>query len=590
VSGRPFEEILVLLAAVVFAVTFFHRIHIPSVLSYLVVGAVIGPHALGLISDIEHIKVFGEFGVVFLLFTIGLNFSLPQIYALRHLVLGLGTAQVLLTTAIVAVAAWAIGLSAAAAFAVGAVFAQSSSTIISKQLSEEGEDETRHGRIGLAMSVFQDVTAVPFIVVIPVLGSAAASLTEPLFWALLKAAVAFALVFVIGRWLFRPLFHQIAARRSSELFTLTVLLISLASAWTTQALGLSMALGAFLAGMMLGETEFRYQIESTIRPFRDVLIGLFFVSIGMLLDLTLLPQIWQWAILSAAGVLLVKTPLVAAITRIAKLEKSTAWRTGIVLAVGGEFGFALLAIALAAGVVTPHHGQIVLTSVLLSMIAAPFLIRYNGSLAYFFSGRTRTEPVNSSPGLPDEVGRLRNHVVICGYGRVGQSIGRFLEEEKIPFIVLDIDSTLVTKASAAGEPVHYGDCTERNVLEAVGVEHARLLLVTPDETGSALKILQHVCSSWPELPVVIRTRDESKVDELRKAGATEVIPETLEAAMMIASHVLLLANVPLMRVIRRIRNLRRGRYPLLKESFGAKPPLQTPVETPAQSVEDDSVR
>ena len=565
-SPAPLVELLLLLAAAVLAVAVFQRRRIPSSLAYLLVGAVVGPHGAALISNAETIRLVAEFGLVFLLFTIGLNFSLPQIYALRHLVFGLGTGQVLLTTLTTAVAAWAFGLPPAAAFVVGAVFAQSSTSIIGKQLAEQGEENSRHGRLGLAMSVFQDVTAVPLVVLIPVLAAAATqSVALPLAEALAKALLAIAVVVFAGRRLLRPLFHEVAARRSPELFTLTVLLVSLAAAWATDSLGLSLAFGAFLAGMMLGETEFRHQIESTIRPFRDVLLGLFFVTIGMLVEPASLPRIWHWSLAAAAGLLVIKALLVAALVRLAGVETFTAWRTGVVLAVGGEFGFALLALALGDGAIAAEPAQIALTAVLFSMVAGPLLIRFNHAIAELVAGRGRD---SAAPAVPvPQPAELRDHVIICGYGRIGQNVGRFLGEEGVPFVALDLDPVRVRDAHTGGEPVYYGDAAERDMLEAVGVMSARLVVISHDDVGAALKVLHHVRALRPQLPVMVRTRDESRVEELRRAGATEVVPETLEAGMMIVSHALLLLDVPLRRILHRIRDARVDRYHLMREFF-----------------------
>jgi monovalent cation:H+ antiporter-2, CPA2 family len=566
-----FPQTLLLLGVAVTVVVAFQRLRIPSSLGYLLVGIVLGPHTVGPVIDVQPIRALAEFGIVFLLFTIGLSFSLPQIHALRHLVLGLGTAQVLLTTLIVGFLAWLAGLPAAAAFVVGAVFAQSSTTMISKQLVEQGEEQRRHGRLGIALSLFQDVTAVPFVVIIPVLGTAAAGagvLAGALGWAFAKAALACALVFVLGRWVLRPLFHLVAERRSAELFTLTVLFVSLIAAWATHRLGLSLAFGAFLAGMMLGETEFRHQVESTIRPFRDVLLGLFFVGIGMLFDPSAVLRIWHWALLGAMVLLFVKTVLVARIVRLAGIDAPTAWRIGWLLAVGGEFGFALLAIALDAGVIEPQVGQIVLTSVLFSIIVGPLFIRYNAALARWCAPRPTREGEDAAPPPSLEaIGRFRDHVIICGYGRIGQNVAHFLEKEHIPYVALDLDPARVKEAHAAGARVFYGDAAERDILEAVGLKTARLVVISHEDVSSALKVLHHLRAVRADLPVMVRTRDETRVRELRTAGAAEVVPETLEASLMIAAHALLLLDVPISRVVRRVREQREGRYRLLREFF-----------------------
>lgn len=563
-----FVQVLLLLGCAVAVVLAFQRLRIPSALGYLLVGVLLGPHTAGPVVDAQPLQALAEFGIVFLLFTIGLNFSLPQIHALRHLVLGLGTAQVALTTAAVGAIAWAAGLAPAAAFVVGAAFAQSSTTIIGKQLAEQGEDQARHARLGLGMSVFQDVTAVPLVIVIPVLGAAGATaFGGTLAWALAKAALAFVLVFVVGRWLLRPLFHRVAARRSAELFTLTVLFVSLAAGAVTQSLGLSMAFGAFLAGMVLGETEFRHQVEATVRPFRDVLLGLFFVGVGMLVDPQVLAKVWHWGLLGAAVLLVVKCVLVAAIVRAAGIETLTAWRTGILLAVGGEFGFAVLAIGLQSGVVDEPLGQAVLVSVLFSMIAGPLLIRHHHALARWLAPR-RAPPVDDAPAAADAPPPAGAQVLLAGYGRVGQSLGHFLEAEGIAYAALDLDAERVREARRAGEHVHFGDSSQLDVMEALGLANARLVVITHDDVAAALRLLAQLRARHPQLPVMVRARGLDVAEELRAAGANEVVPETLEATLTLASQALRLLDVPLARVLRRVQAERANLYPRLRGAFG----------------------
>jgi Kef-type K+ transport systems, membrane components len=426
-SDQSLTHLLLLLGSATALVWGFQRLQAPPVLGYLLVGVLLGPHTPGLVIEGDQLRSLSEYGIVFLLFTIGLNFSLPQLRALRHTVLWLGTTHVVLTTALVAVPAWLLGLSPVAAFVVGAVFAQSSTTILGKLLEEQREEQSRHGRLGLAMSVFQDVTAVPFVVIIPVLGLASGiePVARALGWAMVKAALALALVYIAGRWLLRPLFHLIVARRSTELFTLTVLFVSLTAAWITGGLGLSMAFGGFLVGMMLGETEFRHQIEAAIRPFRDVLVGLFFVGIGMLFDPWALPEVWHLALGGALSLLVLKALVVAPIVRLSGADAPTSWRVALLLAVGGEFGFALLAIALESGAIAGRAEQVALMSVLLSMVIAPFLIRHNGAIARRLARSDAIEGLGESQS-PLSIADLRDHVIICGYGRVGHTVATLL--------------------------------------------------------------------------------------------------------------------------------------------------------------------
>ncbi|AEG31857.1 cation:proton antiporter domain-containing protein [Thiomicrospira cyclica] len=563
---QTLTQVIILLGLTVFIILVFKKLQIPASLGYLAVGVLLGAYTPGPVIEEEYIRLIAEFGIVFLLFTIGLSFSMAQIYASRHTILGLGTAQVVLTTAVVAVILWALGVPAIAAFVIGAIFAQSSSTIIIKQLAEQGEGQTRHGRLGTTLSVFQDITAVPFVVVIPVLAIASTqALAMDLSWALLKALFAFFLVFFLGRYLLKPFFHTVAQRNSAELFTLSVLFVSLVAAWTTMSLGLSMAFGAFLAGMMLAETEFKHQVESTIRPFKDVLLGLFFISIGMLFNPFSLPDIWVEVLLVTLAIFVIKILLVTLIVRVSGIDLQTAIRTGLLLAVGGEFGFALLAIGIDASILEDRMAQIVLTSVLFSMILAPFLIRYNQTIASWFKPRKPLLAMTTDPELAPTASE--EHVVISGYGRIGQIVGHMLEKEKITYVALDMDAGRVKEARLGGEPVYYGDSSDLTVLEAVGVPKAKLLLICHDDLPATLKTLKLARLLNPEVPILVRTRDEIHVAELRRAGATEVIPETFEAGIMLSSHAMLALKMPLAKVARTLQDSRVDRYQMMRELF-----------------------
>lgn len=557
-------QILLLLAVTIAVVVTFQRLHFPTSLGYLLVGVVLGPHTMGPVVSMPELEPLAEFGVVFLLFTIGLNFSLPKLHALRHQILGLGTGQVAFTTLIVGVVMWLAGLPVAAAFVFGAVFAQSSTTIIANLLTEQGEEDSQHGRLGLAMSVFQDVTAVPFLVIIPVLGMSVAAnvLAGALGSALAKAVFALAVVFFAGRWLLRPLFHLISERRSVEMFTLAVLLVALLAAWTTNSLGLSLAFGGFLAGMMLGETEFRHQVESSISPFRDVLLGLFFIGIGMRFNLSAIPPIWYLALLGAVLILISKTLIVTAMVRGVGVDARVALRTGLMLSVGGEFGLALTAIALDSGVIDVQQGQIAITSVLLSMIAGALLIRFNGAIA--------SRLVKTPHAISHDTAELQEHpgqqVVIGGYGRVGHTIAVLLHASGIPFVAFDTDPRRVALGRAHGHAVWFGDISDPGLLSSIHLERASLLVIAVDKRDTALGAMSYVGRTCSQVPVIVRARDLETSTLLLNAGAVYAYPETIESSLRLGATALQMLNVSSDKIDQMVQGVRDWGYsPVLED-------------------------
>lgn len=559
-------QILLLLGVAVGVVVAFQKLHIPTSLGYLLVGVILSPATIGPHFDIPEVNALAQFGVVFLLFSIGLNYSLPQLLALRNQVLGLGTLQVVLTTALVALVVWWLGFGGAAvAFVVGAVFAQSSSSIIGSQLTEQGEESTPSGRLALAMSVFQDVTAVPFLIIIPVLGAAVTVevLGLTLGTATLKAAFAFAMVFFAGRWLLRPLFRVVTRRQSQEALTLAVLFVVLVAAWATHMLGLSLAFGAFLAGMMLGETEFRHQVESTIRPFRDVLLGLFFIGIGMLFDPRAVWLIWHWALLGALLLLLAKILVVVVIVRRSGFDLMASWQTALVVAVGGEFGLALLALALEAGVIELQLSQILLTSVLFSLIAGAVLIRFNQPIAALLSGQRRGA---SEAPAPDAVAVPDRYVLIGGYGRVGHTIAVLLRNSNVPFVAFDTDQRRVSQGHADGHRVYYGDISDPELLAAIHPEKAALVVLTTDHISTSIRTVEYLRRRCPHIPIIARAMDLQESAQLMSAGATHAYPETIEASLRLAATAMTMLHVPSENIDELMQGIRDWDYvPVLEE-------------------------
>lgn len=563
------EEILIFLGITVVVVSAFRRFHLPPILAYLFIGVLFGPYGLGVISDSEDARFLAEFGVVFLLFTVGLEFSLSQLIAMKREVLGLGGAQVVVTALIAGIIALLAGMSAESAFVIGGVMAMSSTAIVTRQLAVNLEIGSRHGRLSVGMLLFQDAAVIPFLIMIPAMtGNDTSSVSEQLAWTLIKGVIIVMLMLAAGRWLLRPLFREIASSRSAELFTLTALFITLLAAWTTHYSGLSLALGAFMAGMMLGETEFRHQLETDIRPFRDVLLGLFFITIGMLLDVKSLLDIGHWVVALAIALIVLKMLVIMLLSILLGENKGVAMRTAIVLAHGGEFSLALLALAASASIFTAQVTQVLLATLIISMALAPIMIHYNGRIVKRLYGesylRHREQFVNE---VEKHATGLSDHIIICGYGRIGQNIARFLDKEQLEYLALDLDPVRVSNARAAGERVNYGDATHLKMLEAAGLERAKILVISFNDIYAALKILPQVRQYRPEIPILVRVRSDSYLERLQKAGATEVIPETLEASVMLATHVLFLMDVPVSNIVKHIQDVHDHRFKMLREVF-----------------------
>ncbi|MCD6055131.1 MAG: potassium efflux system protein [Gammaproteobacteria bacterium] len=564
------HNVLILLLIAVAVVIFFRRLNLPPILGYLLVGTMAGPYGFAWITQSDSTHNLAQFGVVFLMFTIGLEFSLSKLIAMRNVVFGLGSLQVIGTTLITVACAFWLGVPGKHAIVIGGIVAMSSTAIVTKQLTDQLELNTEHGRAALGILLFQDLAVIPFLILIPSLGGEVnTNLFVSLGFAFGKGLIAMLAILAIGRWVLRPVFHEIALSRSMELFTLSVLLVTLGAATLTEDMGLSLALGAFLAGMMLGETEFRHQVEVNIRPFRDVLLGLFFITIGTLLNIRGLSSIWGWVLLLLLTMIIAKCSVTYFICRLLKLPSKSALRTGILLAHGGEFGFAILSLAFATDLLSSTLNQIVLAALVFSMALSPLLIRYNGLLSRFilFSEHNRIDPNETFETVTETAAGLQKHVIICGYGRVGQNIGRILEKQSIEFIALDLDPSRVQNARLAGERVTYGETSNLEILVAAGLKHANALVISFADHAISLKILQQVRKEMPHLPILVRSRDDSDLITLHEHGATEVIPETLEASLALASHLLILMGVPVAKVLRLTRDTRRTRYQLLRQVF-----------------------
>ena len=567
----PLELTLVLLAAAVIGVVVFRILQLPPMLGYLAVGILIGPHALGLASDSEQTRYLAEFGVVFLMFSIGLEFSLAKLRSMRRLVFGLGGMQVLCTILLTAPAAVLLSgryhLSWQAALALGGALAMSSTAIVSKLLAERMELETPQGRNIISVLLFQDIAVVFLLIVVPALGRDPGDVMFALALAAAKIVGAFALLLFVGQKLMSRWFHMVAARRSQELFMLNLLLITLGMAALTSRLGLSMALGAFLAGMLVSETPYRHQVEDDIKPFRDVLLGLFFITIGMQLDLEVVFDHIVLVLSLLFLSLLFKFVVVAILARWFGSPAGVAIRTGLGLAQAGEFGLVLLHQIDVLKLADPALVQSILAAMLLSMLVAPFLIQWSDRIVMRFA---TSEWMLQSLAMTQIAARsiqTERHVIICGFGRSGQNLARMLEREHIPYIALDLDPERVREAAVSGETVVYGDAGRSEALVAAGIHRAAAVVVTYANAPSAIRALHHIHTLAPRLPVIVRTVDDSDLERLQQAGATEVVPEIIEGSLMLASHALVLMGVPMRRVVRHVQDARDARYSLLRGYF-----------------------
>jgi len=569
------ELTLLYLLAAVLGVVLCRSLKLPPMLGYLVVGVVIGPNALALAEDSDSVRHLGEFGVVFLMFVIGLEFNLAKLRAMRSHVFGLGMSQVLLTVGVAALGTAALALVAPGlvpmswrtALALSGALAMSSTAIVVKLMADRLELESEHGQRVMGVLLFQDLAVVPLLVLIPALGSPPEVLLREIGIASVKAAARILLLVAGGQRLMRWWLTLVARRKSDELFVLNMLLVTLGLAWLTELAGLSLALGAFIAGILISYTEYKHQVEADIRPFHDVLLGLFFITIGMMLDWRPVAQHWALVLLLVSAPVLFKLLLVTGLARVFGATPGVSLRTGLYLAQAGEFGFVLLTLARRENLVPPHLINPILASMVLSMLATPFIIQWSNRIVMKL---VASEWLMQSLQMTNIARRAINtskHVIICGYGRCGQNLARMLDREDIPYMALDLDPDRVRQAAAAGDSVVFGDAARLQALIAAGLGRASAVVITYLDVPSATKVLASVRSHAPQVPVIVRTQDDHDLEKLQQAGATEVVPETLESSLMLASHALALVGVPMRRVIRIVQDQRDARYNLLRGYF-----------------------
>lgn len=571
----PLELTLLYLLAAVLGVVACRSLKLPPMLGYLAVGVVIGPNALALAKNAEGVQHLGEFGVVFLMFVIGLEFNLSKLRAMREMVFGLGLFQVVLTMLITTLGSlslsWLLpahwGMGWQSALALSAAMAMSSTAIVVKLMAERLEMESPHGRRVMGVLLFQDLAVVPLLVMIPALGASPEAMAHTLSLALFKAVGLITLLLVGGPRVMHWWLNLVARRKSEELFVLNLLLVTLSLAWLTELAGLSLALGAFIAGMLISETQYKHQVETDIRPFHDVLLGLFFISIGMMLDWRLVLERWPLVLILVTLPVLFKAALVTLLTRALGASMGVALRTGLYLAQAGEFGFVLLALSQTHALIPPELLNPALAAMVLSMLATPFIVMHSNKLVMRLVSSEWLMQSLEMTSIARKSIAANKHVIICGYGRCGQNLARMLDQEQIPYMALDLDPDRVRQAAVAGDSVVFGDAARLPALMAAGLARASAVVVTYLETPSALRVLAHIQEHAPQVPVIVRTQDDHDLENLQRAGAAEVVPEAIEGSLMLATHALALLGVPMRRVIRIVQDQRDQRYKLLRGFF-----------------------
>lgn len=568
------EFVLLMLGTAVIGVVIFRYLQLPSILGYLAVGAVIGPHSTGLVSDAQSLEGLAEFGVVFLMFTVGLEFSLSQLLAMRKIVFGLGFAQVstsiigsIIITLVVVFILPQIGTSWQGALAMGGAWAMSSTAIVSKMLAERMELETDYGRRVIGILLFQDLAVVLLLIIVPTLATGTGNIFLIIGMALGKTVIVLVLLFFFGKKLMNKWLGIVAGRRSQELFMLNLLLMTLGAAWITEQAGLSMELGAFIAGMLISETRYKNEVDVDIKSFRDVLLGLFFITIGMMLDMDVVLRYWWLVLLIIVFAFFYKFILAAWLTRLFGASRSVSIKTGLALAQAGEFSFVLVNQISGLHMVEPWILQVTMASMVLSMLAAPFIILNADKIVLRFSANEWIQQSLELTKIASSSMSLQQHVILAGFGRTGQNIATLLEEEQIPYRALDMDLERVRKAETAGAHVSYADATRRESLVAAGIHRASSLIITFADINAAQKVLHYAKELAPNLPVIVRSYDDSDFDRLKAAGADEVVPEVIESSLVLTSYAFMSYGIPMKRIIKRVQAARSSRYARLREYF-----------------------
>lgn len=556
------SQIVILLCAAVLIVGVFRALRLSPVLGYLAAGIAIGPSGLRLIEDVKTTAGIAEFGVIFLLFLIGLELSLERLRSMRKHVFGFGSAQVFLTALLFILFFMGMGGAVQTAIIIGGGLALSSTAIVLQVISEQNEKSSQVGRLALAILILQDIAVIPLLVFVAMLTEPNVSLSEVISYTFVKAFLCLSIIFIAGRLLLRPLFRFIASLENTELFSATTLLVLLGVAWLSSLAGLSPALGAFLAGLLIAETEFKHQVEADILPFKGLLLGLFFMTVGMSLNLDMLLQRFGSIIGLTVALMGCKALIIMGLCRIFRFHLGVAVHVGLLLSQGGEFAFILFSLAAERGLLHNEIAQILLVVVTMSMALTPLIAQLGKKTAVMLEKLSIARPET----ILEETLDLRNHVIVSGFGRVGHTVAKLLESENVPYVIIDIDSYLVSRERKAGLPIYYGDTARIHVLKSLGIERARALIITHNDTRIALQTIAAVRDINADIPIVARARNFEQVVKLEKAGANRAVAEMFEVSLQLGASLLKKIGIADQEITRIIEIYREEDYALTRSA------------------------
>ncbi len=558
----PFlTEVIAFLVATVVIVPLTRVLRVSPILGYLAAGILAGPSGLGLVANVDDVRAFAELGVVFMMFAVGLELSFERLKTFAPLIFGLGAAQVIVTASAIGAVAYGWGNSVQVSVILGLCLALSSTAMVIQLLTEHGQLVTRHGRASFAVLLFQDLAVVPILMLVTLFGSESetGSIGFQALAALIKAALTTGAIVLVGHFLLPRLFHLVTVSRTSEMFVALALLVILATSLATGMAGLSMALGAFLAGLLLSKTEFRHQIESDIEPFKGLLLGLFFMSVGMSIELHAVIDRAFLTVLSVIGLIGLKAVIAFALCLTFGLSREVSFRASLLLAEAGEFAFVVIGVAtLQYALIPPDIAQFMVIVTGVSMALTPFL-----AVAAERIGCRLRDRHGEDDGFAD-IEELRGHVIIAGFGRVGQTVAKLLAANQVAYVAVDLDLSEVRAGRKRGEPVVYGNATKREILEKLGAERAALILIALGNPKTTVQALEVIRRAWPGVKLLARARDTDHAAALQALGISDVVPETLEASLQLGGLVLRTIGMPAAAVNGAIERTRDDDYQALR--------------------------